>query len=134
MKKGGSTSMVKRRSSKAAPAAAVTTRASVDSHLSTRMMVSAVDIAGGLNRATYCQHSAARASEQTIDAPPHFMRCFIHFLLPSLNLRRGVWSGHTYTHGAVAAAASEPGRRLAGGLPGGLAPGGERALRSPPRR
>ena len=45
IKKGGSMSMVKRRSSKAAPMAAVSTRASVDSHLSTRMMVSAVDIA-----------------------------------------------------------------------------------------
>ena len=53
MKKGGSMSMVKRRSSKAAPAAAVSTRASVDSHLSTRMIVSAVDITRcSLNSAT----------------------------------------------------------------------------------
>ena len=62
MKKGGSMSMVKRRSSKAAPAAAVSTRASVDSHLSTRMIVSAVDMTRCLKQRYECQHGAPRVT------------------------------------------------------------------------
>lgn len=42
MKKGGSSSMVKRRSIMAAPMATVRSRPSADSHLNTRMIVSVV--------------------------------------------------------------------------------------------
>ena len=56
MKKGGSSSMVTRRSITAAPMATVSSSPSVESHLSTRMIVSAVDIAWGGARSHRSSH------------------------------------------------------------------------------